>query len=91
MLTNEVQHADREAIHADREERDMAKWREKLDHLLDLLHFEGPACGEKYTQSLESASSKSGTWLLKAPLYKSWRDSWDVDSRSLFWLNGKRK
>ncbi|EDR04695.1 uncharacterized protein LACBIDRAFT_304017 [Laccaria bicolor S238N-H82] len=82
MLTNEVEHADRE-------ERLTTKWKKDMDHLLDLLHFKDSNCGEKHTQSLNSAASDSGTWLLETPLYKNWRDSWGVDPTSLFWLNGE--
>ena len=92
ILKNEVEHADREAHHADQEEHVIAKWREEMDHLLDLLHFEDSDCGEKHAQSLgKKMSSDSGTWLVEAPLYKNWRDSWGVDSSSLFWLHGQRQ
>jgi hypothetical protein len=81
MLNNEVEHADRE-------ERVIAKWREEMDRLLDLLHFEDSDCGEKHKQSLGKMSSDSGTWLLEALQQQDWRG---VDSGSLFWLHGKRK
>ena len=84
VLKNEVEHADRE-------EHVIVKRREEMDRVLNLLHFNDPSCGEKHTQSLECASPDSGTWLLEAPLYQDWRDSWGVDSGSLFWLNGQRK
>ena len=91
VLKNEVEHADREANHEDRKEHVIAKRREEMDRVLNILHFNDTSCGEKHTQSLECASGDSGAWLLESPLYQDWRDSWGGDSGSLFWLNGQRK
>ena len=59
ILKNEVEQADREANHEDREEHVIAKRREEIDRVLNLLHFNDTSCGEKHTQSLECASGDS--------------------------------